>query len=117
MHGPPRIRFPNSSDIRGAVRNRHSVIGPRADDVDARVVGSARYTRFEHRQLSGRLQDWSEGHDVEAPENGFEFAEVGFGKIGAGIRGAIVDATDFERQRIGLRRYQKIRAEAAEFAG
>ena len=65
--------------------------------------------------------DWNfknrgEANDVVAPENGFELAEIGFGEISAGVDRAIIDAADFEGERIRLRGHQQVRAEAAKFA-
>src|SRR5579859_540463 len=61
------------------------------------------------------FQDGREADNVVAPKNGFELAEVSFGQICASVYRAIVDASDFERKRIGLRGNQEICAEAAKF--
>jgi len=54
------------------------------------------------RNIHGRR----ETHDVVPPENRLELAEIGFRQIGARVYRAIIDAANFQRQRIGLRRYQ-----------
>src|SRR5579859_1052963 len=61
------------------------------------------------------FQNGREADDVVAPENAFQLAEVSFGQICARVSGAIIDASNFERKRIGLRRNQEIGAEAAKF--
>ena len=63
------------------------------------------------------FQNGGEGDDVVVPEDGFDFGEAGFGEVGAGVDGAVVHATDFERERVGLGRYNKICAEGAKFGG
>src|SRR5882724_11396001 len=60
---------------------------------------------------------WREGDDVVVPEDRLDFGEVGFREIGAGIGGTIVYTADFERQRVSLRRHNKICAEGGEFGG
>ncbi len=62
------------------------------------------------------IEKRSEAENIVAPENHFDLAEVGFLQVGAFVDGAIVDAADFERQGIGLRSDQQIRAQAAKFA-
>ena len=75
------------------------MIDPSADDLNMGVI---RRRGLLHcclsEQLSRGLEDGGEGDDVVAPENGFEFAEVGFGQVGAGVDGAIIDAANFERK-------------------
>ena len=41
--------------------------------------------------------------------------EIRFGQIRALVHGAVIDAADFERQRVRLRRDEQIRAQAAKF--
>jgi len=54
------------------------------------------------------FQDRTEGDDVVVPKDSFNFWEVGFGEIGAGIDGTIVDTANFKGQRVSLWRNQEI---------
>jgi hypothetical protein len=49
------------------------------------------------------VEEGSEAKDVVAPKDGFNFAEVGFADVSAFVDGAIINAADFKRERIGLR--------------
>ncbi len=53
---------------------------------------------------TGTSKKRGESDNVIAPKNSFEFAEVAVRQIGAGVHRTIVDAADFERQRVRLRR-------------
>src|SRR6266404_609095 len=71
---------------------------------------------FERKRqsLGTDLKNRGKRDDVVVPEDGLEFWKVGLGKIRARVYRAIVHPADFERQRIGLRRNEKIRSQAAE---
>ncbi len=82
------------------------MLEPRADQGGRvrRHKGAADWFR-QNRCFDLDFQNWGEGGDVVVPENGFDFGEVGFGEIGAGIGWAEIDAADFQRERIGFRSY------------
>src|SRR5260221_8862780 len=70
-------------------------------------------SRLEDRNRG--LQDRRESGDVVVPEDRFDFRQVGFGEISAGIGWAEIHAADFQRQRIGFRSDHEICAERAKF--
>ena len=51
-------------------------------------------------------------HDVEPPENCFQFSQIRFRKVRARVRRAIIHAANLQRQRIRLWRHHQIRAQA-----
>jgi hypothetical protein len=67
--------------------------------------------------FGGNFHHWCEADDIVTPENCFDFAQVLLGKICAGINGTIIDTTNFERQRIGLRGDEEISSQGAKFMG
>ena len=66
--------------------------------------------------MRGNIEKWSKAENIVAPENRFQLAEVRFLQICAFVNRAVIDAANFNGQRIGLRRNQQIRAQAAKFA-
>src|SRR5271166_3757676 len=79
VYVPPRVSFLNARDIRCAIRNRNGMCRPRPNYFHIAVIMGIFMGDVSNHQLTRRFQNWREGHDVEAPENGFQFAEVCFG--------------------------------------
>ena len=84
-----------------------TALGAAADRSQASARGAQRNRHVQRRR---------EPNNIVPPENRFQLAQIGLGQIRAGFHRPIVDAADFERQRVGLRRHQQIRAQAAKLA-
>jgi hypothetical protein len=67
--------------------------------------------------FGGNFHYWREADDIVTPKNCFNFAQVLLGKIRTGVHGTIIDPTNFERKRIGLRGDEEIRSQGAKFMG
>src|SRR4029077_16584869 len=107
-----------TSDKGRAIAQIQSMVRPRADERNVRDDARRRpVLRSWRPDLGVGFENRSERDDVVVPEDGFDFGEVGFREVRAGVDGAIVDTADFERQRIGLRRNNEICAERREFGG
>ena len=95
---PPRIRFGNPSLKSSAIWQRHGTVGPRSNKWNANdPISELELAVLVHKRqcFDPNLKNGREGDDVVVPEDGFDFGEVGFGEVRAGVYGAVVYATDF----------------------
>src|SRR5215471_7326146 len=119
LYMPSRIGLVDACSERVAIRQLDGMRRPGSDQCPVSMNGRQflHGKTQTHGNADGDFQNWRESDDVVVPEDGLDFGEIGFGEIGAGVDRAVVNATDFERQRISFRRNEQIGAEATEFAG
>src|SRR5260370_1943114 len=115
---PPRVRLGKSSPKFSAIGERDGMVSPRSnegnvgDPIPELIVPIFASKR---QSLSTDVEYRREGHNVVVPEDWFQFRKVSFGKVRPCIHGTIIHAANFKRQRVRLRRYQKIGAQAPKF--
>jgi len=91
LNFPPGVREANAGFECRTVGHGNLVFVPCADD--GRRAACLRSVR-------GHIEERGKAENIVAPEDRLELAEVGFVEIRAFIDGAVIDAADFDGQRV-----------------